>query len=171
MFIIFQWDIGNGKKISMSGCKQMWKNNNILLSVDKCLYVGSLFIYLFILHFFGNFLWTFFRVKSFLHCIFIVACETIPVKLSVRNGQSIHVCVCVCVCAYACACVCVCVYVYRQILTSQYIMSWTHDGCHINMCFKLQGLCVKPDIHSSVNNKKVKKNKKTTRTVSLLQHV
>lgn len=34
------------------------------------------------------------------------------------------------------------------------------------MCFKLQGLCVKTDIHSSVNNKKLKR-----KAVSLLEHV
>lgn len=39
-----------------------------------------------------------FLSKSFIHCIFIVACEIIPVELSVRNGQTTCLCVCVFVC-------------------------------------------------------------------------
>lgn len=93
----------------------MWKNTNILLSVDNCLYVGYLFIYLFNYLFifaisFGKFfLWTFFRVKRFLHCIFTVACETIPVNYLLETDRVyMFVCVCVRVCACLRACVFTC---------------------------------------------------------------
>lgn len=73
MFIIFQWDIGGGKNKYVRLQANM-ENNNILLSVDNaCLWVLYFCISL-------EISLDIFQSKSFLHCIFIVACETIPVN-------------------------------------------------------------------------------------------
>lgn len=90
---------------------------------QRCLFV--VLIFYFILHFSGDLVC--FTSKGFLHQIFLVLREVIPLKLSVRNWQSIHVCVCACLCVL-------------KILTSRYIMSWEHNSCHIDMCFKWQNL-------------------------------
>lgn len=81
------------EKIDMSGCKQIWKNNNILLNVDNaCLWVRYFCVSLEIsLNNFG--------VKSFLHCIFLVAREDIPVQhLLELDRVYMFVCVRVFVC-------------------------------------------------------------------------
>jgi len=57
----------------------------------QCLFVGFSFAFDLKASYLFNVFWS----KSFIHCTFIVACETIPVYYPFRDGQVIHVCLCV----------------------------------------------------------------------------
>lgn len=142
MFIIFQWDIGSGKN-KYARLQADMENNNILLSVNNaCLWVLYFYIIFWISLSLSKIILLFFLTLCLYSCLWAHSFWP-PAWI----GLSIHVCV------WACLCV-------LKILTSwgQYITSSNHNGCHFNMCFKLQDLSVKvyvlkPDIHSSVNKK------------------